>query len=184
MHFTTTYDIFKYNGKCPRTDIESFNKIRGNHMYETYARHFVSAKEAGKLCLANFAYRDPKWLYEGYPLAQECLLEWQKTMANINMIVEKDIRTLPPNPFVKTPKGNTPPVLQLYYANKISPETCILLDCSIPYIDRLHGELDSDPVAVQALTRLTKYRPFVTMKWTEQIQHIIKEDHGKPRISN
>lgn len=140
------------------------------------------------MCLANFAYRDPKWLYDGYEVARECMIEWQKTRQNINNIIEHDFNVLSQATtakggklsfwqdfLVKTPKGNMPPLLQLYLANKISIESMVLLDRQFGFTFDWNVSLSDDPLVKSVVNRLTKYAPFCNIKWNPVFQQQFEE---------
>lgn len=183
-HFTSDrYDVFKYKGKCRGTDFDSYNKIKYKGLLETYARHCQSKQEAGRICVANFAYREEQWLFAGYQEAHDCYLEWQKNRQSINIIIQNDYHVLSKAAekikwedfYVRTPSGKLPPILQLYLAGRIHMETLILLGTHWGFIDLWSRELAQDPLAINTVVKLTKTRPFCNIEWTDKFQQLHEE---------
>ena len=185
-HFVSrSYDIFKYKNCSRNVSFASYESLSEREVFESTARHFSGDKVAGRFCVANFAYRADNWIYEGFTEANDCFLEWQKIRDSINkftyentteLLRIKKEKSLQWGDFLaRTPKGNHPPLLQLYLGNKILPEMVLLLDDSRAFIDSWNDYLGSDPLAASVVHRLTKYKPFCKIEVSLASQQLIDQ---------
>ena len=178
-HFTTKYDIFKYHGKTKHFTHAQYEKLRGRGIYEMFATSCVSKRTAGKLVLANCAYRNnPNWIFEGKREAQECLIEWEKVQQSPLAVFTHDLKVINETTNSmswdeitnNTRAGRLPPLLQLVVSNRIHSETVIILDHFRNIIDTWRDNIFGDPVGVDGVNKLCKYRPFISKQWSTDFQ--------------
>ena len=62
---------------------------------------------------------------------------------------------------VKTPKGNLPPLLQLYLSGRVTAESLVILDAiDTAFINKWLVQYDADPLVRSKVFSLTKYKAF------------------------
>ncbi len=193
LHFTSTYDVFKYCGKSKTINTNSYDKRRDKHLFELWASKFFSTKQVGQYCLAQFVNNDHNWLYQSKQQADEFFLKWKSIRDSQLHYLKNDFNVLSKivetkkvehikDLFRKTPSGNKPPILQLLLARNISKESVIILDhCILPVLDKWGIEYEIDPMVSDTIFLLNKYTPFITpslddAKIKELFKEIIKEN--------
>lgn len=170
LHFTTSYDIFKYGKKAKSISFESFNSRNDRAIFEQVAKKAATKEKAAGLCLANFIQSD-KWIYEELSYAWSIYELWVKNRINIRENVEHDLNVLSQvvqakkvesfdDIFTKTKSGGLPPLLQLYQIKKVLPETVCFLDSTHGFLSDWVGLVANDPLAATNTFKLTKYVPF------------------------
>lgn len=180
LHFTSTYDVFKYGGKSKTINTNLYNKRRDKTIFERLAPKFQSEKRAGQFVLANFVYNSNDWLYQPYQQADEIYIKWKSIRDSLLTHIKNDLNVLSQvvkeqetcNIFDKTPKGNKPPLLQLFLARRISKECLVCLDDVYSFTDNWSDWYEIDPLISDQLFVLKKYKPFVS---TTQTNELIKE---------
>lgn len=174
LHFTTSYDVLKYNGKTKRLTYEVFQQRKDKQVFESWANVLISKDKVGKVCIANFVYGDAHWLHKDKNSALECFTRWSKIRSTISLTLEKDLNEL--RTFIdgdapkissweqfisKTSKRNKPPLLQLLLSNSITIESVCLLDrIGDSFIDEWYKLYADDPMINTYVFMLIKYRPF------------------------
>jgi|GEM_PF-4741942 len=175
LHFTTSYDIFKY-GKRPKScTFEFFKSRRDKALFEQIAKQAKTKEEVGGLCVANFIQTD-RWLYKELNDAWAVYRDWVHYRKNLKDNVNHDLNVL--SEIVKAKKVKTfnelfefrgtnknPPLLQLYLHKKIIPETIFVLDNRYGFLSTWNTS--SDPLVADTVFRLRKYKPFINFNKLE-----------------
>jgi hypothetical protein len=187
LHFFSDYNIFKYNGKVPNA-ARSYEGRKDKYRYESVAKNFKDAKIAGKVCLANALMGKEFWIFDSFDEGMEIYEQWRKIHVAIDYKFKLDLEYLTSilssgkvqfwdDFLIKTKKGNNPPLLQIYMADKVCHETMIYLNMYKPFIDGWDKTLSTDPLIGTKLRILNKYTPFMNVKPEDEIRHneMIKE---------
>lgn len=156
QHFTSDYDFFQYNGKV-RVNIENF---KSNRNYGTFQK-LCRVPDVNNLILANFVNTfNPMQVHPWFLLGNDAKLKYNQYIRerdSISYLVKEQVDNLAPNDFT----GQEPNILQLFWANEISPFTMVVLNATIGFLDR--------PVSNSALYEpirfhINKFSPFVIYK--------------------
>lgn len=169
LHFTQdSYDGFKYNWKTRSITSDAFTKRKDRYLFEKWGKHCDNQMEAGNLIVSNFAYTNDAWLYEDIEEAKTIYIKWKATKESITKTFEDDLREVSSHNLKtwkayvsKTPKGNVAPLLQLYLAKRIHPESIVILDYLCSIIGKWENEYELDPLVKNEIVKLKKYAPFV-----------------------
>ena len=186
LHFTQdSYDGFKYNWKSPAVSYDKFTSRRDRGMFERWANKINNSMAAGQLIIANFMYNSDDWLYHDITDAQDIYQQWKKVRESVTKTCEDDINELGKHSLQswdaylkKTPKGNTAPLLQLYLAKRVHPETLCIINNFDPIFKLWEAEYDTDPLIRTEIKKLLKYIPFVKYN-RDKVELILREFAGK-----
>lgn len=173
LHFTTSYDVFKYNSTLKTINGDTYAMKDEVKLFEKWGNKFLNREDAAKCCLANFVYGDSKFVYRDMQCGFEVFNTWKEIKKSIYTVFEQDCeiakqyyeKTDSWNGFVsKTKKGNLAPLLQLYMHKYVHPESIVILDrIMVPFVNRWLGEFSLDPLVSDTLAKLIKYSRFVTI---------------------
>jgi hypothetical protein len=187
LHFTTPYDLFKYARKTKTINKASYEKRKEKLRFEYWSNHFASEKKAGQFCMANFLYNDIGWFYQAYAQAEEVFLKWKALTENLKsstqnavILLKKTLEEKQVNYeylIHKTPKGNRPPLLQLFLAGQLSKEHLAILDAlGHPFLDAWQEQYEIDPFISDQIFLIKKYQPFIiNMSNKDTFFEILKE---------
>jgi hypothetical protein len=159
QHFTTeSYDYFKYHGRV-KANKESFLRRRDRYFFHKISKK----KDPLHFLLANFVEKGD--FYIGDNPDDEVYLKWKGTQEKLTYNFKNEIGQLD-EPFYDNFKtdGQHPHALQLFYQNKISKETLIIInDVFRNEIFDYWNEAINDPVVwPQTQKLLRKYKPFLS----------------------
>lgn len=134
LHFTSSYDVFKYNGKinCP---VAAFNKRNDRKLFARLAERFNKPKDIIEYYVANFAYGNSNVIYS-MDEAEEKYETWMKRKESITYEFSKQMN------FLLTYLENNnktyqqlfdietgvPELLALYMRGDIHLETLVIID--------------------------------------------------------
>lgn len=184
LHFTTSYDVFKYSGRLQKTvNINVFNSRKDKPLFESWGNRSNGAISAGHLTIANFIYSNDDFIYNEPSEAFDVYKQWKTKRESTLEVFKYDCIELQRHftkvaswdAFLhKTNSGKTAPLLQLYQFRRIHPESIIILDSVCPFIDAWGLEYAIDPMISTALFKLQKYRPFVKID-ADNVNKIFQE---------
>ena len=173
LHFTTKYDAIKYRGKSAGSTIEKFDSRNDKHVFDKWGKRVKDVIDAGTLVTANIMGNNEDYVYSDVESGVKLYKTWQDNINNLTENISDDFNivgkilsdkkvTAYDNIVQKTPNGNKPPLLQLYLADRIIPDTIIVLDSiHTKFVDEWMGLYVNDPLISTKLFKLSKYRPFV-----------------------
>lgn len=175
LHFTSKYDAIKYCGKTPNSTFEKYEIRRDKAIFEKYGKRVKDSNEAGTFSVANFMHQENTWLYGDVENAVSIYKEWNKKHESLTHFLTSDFKFLNQllqekqihydNLFQKTPKGNKAPILQLYLANRILPDTICAFDLLRDgFLIGLEKDYDDDPLVKKSVFKLKKFKPFCKIK--------------------
>lgn len=185
LHFTEeAYDAIKYCGKVPNIQSMYENK-KDKSIFEQWGRRVKNSDEAGELCLSNQLSNVPDWIYESNQNAISIYTKWKAEHEALTYSISRDLSKLKSiiiekkvgyNDLIqKTPKGNRPPLLQLYLSDGVLPDTVIVLDrIGNPFINEWMNIYKPDPLLNKKIFDLNKYKPFSRTN-TEKIEKLVGE---------
>lgn len=134
LHFTTSYDVFKYNGRvnCP---VAAFNKRNDRKLFNKLAERFNKPKDIIEYYVANFAYGNSNVIYsmdeaeENYETwmkrKESITYEFSKQMNFLLTYLENNNKTYQQLFSIET---GVPELLTLYMRGDIHLETLVIID--------------------------------------------------------
>jgi len=168
LHFTSSYDIFKYKGKTRTISGDAFDKRSDKSRFSYFAKFINSDKHALQFCVFNFLY-NTDWLYKDYASANDKYFEKNKFYSTFTRNITNDFDTIESirknkdvsfeSLFEETRTGNPPPILQLLWKNDISIEFVCLCDATYHLFEQLKNS--KDPLVKEEVRKICKYSPFV-----------------------
>jgi hypothetical protein len=168
LHFTSNYDIFKYNSKIKSINRDIFEERNDKLLFEILSSKLDNAEETLKFCVFN-SLRNSLWLYDAFEISKECYLNGNKFYSNFKRNIKQDydvIESIKRSKQIQfseisnpTRSGNKPPIVQLLLKNNISIECCCLLNSKLNFTDTWESCLD--PLVQDYKTKICKYTNFV-----------------------
>jgi hypothetical protein len=172
LHFTSSYDAFKFKGKVP--DIEKrYDRLKGNPLFERWKNRVKDSSHAAQVALANQLIVGSNWVFDmTIDDAISIYTEWNKTHDAISYHSTEDftfIRSLfekgklkAYDDLIQKTKNGHPPLLQLYLANRVLPDTVVALNVlRTPFLDNWIEEYKIDPAISAKVFALHRYTPYM-----------------------
>jgi hypothetical protein len=131
LHFTSSYDFFKYNGKV-RVTIDAFDNRKDKYFFHRLSRKY-DKEQLEQFLIANFLHDPGVWI--GKLLDEEAntrYVEYQKNIQSLSYIFENECRELfsmleNPNEILKT-SGEHPVLLKKALRGEVSIQTLHILN--------------------------------------------------------
>lgn len=181
FHFhTEQYDVLKYMGKI-NVSPEKFGMRSDRYRFDYYGNKFNKKHKAAQFCIANYVEGNKDFIYESFEDSEIIYNRWRKRQESITKLFSDDTEKIlikitdGVNMYNVTPKGNLPPLLQMFKVGYISIETLVILNKEHnKFIDDWMKLTPNDAYLKNLILRLKKYSPFVQYKQSK-ILPIIKE---------
>lgn len=170
LHFTSSYDYFKYNGKVKVT-VDAFDNRRDKYFFHRIARKY-NKEEFTDFLVANFLEDPGVWI--GKLLdeeANERYVQYQKNMQSLGYIFEEDCRHLfesvdNPNDVLKT-SGEHPVLLKKAFRNEVSIQTVYILNQILNFVPVWKEKIVDTIVWPNFENKLNKYSGFIRIDLTK-----------------
>ena len=170
LHFTSSYDFFKYNGKVKVT-VDAFDNRRDKYYFHRIARKY-NKEEFTDFLVANFLEDPGAWI--GKLLdeeANERYVQYQKNMQSLSYIFEEDCRHLfesvdNPNDVLKT-SGEHPVLLKKAFRNEVSIQTVYILNQILNFVPVWKQKIVDTIVWPNFENKLNKYSGFIRIDSTK-----------------
>lgn len=179
QHFSSNYDYFKYNGKVSAS-VASFNKRRDRfHFYKLSKR-----KDAKGLIFANVLKDHTKWIGDMLDEESEKIYkDWRKRQESLTYVFKSDLKQLNPdfNSNFIMKDGDLPPVIKLYFYEKITLETITILDMLIDYTG-VWQKKNVDNILVCDISKvINDYKPFLSLSVDKQkYKRLVLDEFNTP----
>jgi len=170
LHFTSSYDLFKYAGKSKSINKTTFDNRKDRQRFIFWAEKLDNSDDAFKFCVFNFL-KNSKWFYASFEDAKSQYINGKKFYSTFTKNITKDhsiLKTIKEDQGLsfedllkETKKGNKPPLLQIYLNGLISIEFMCLLDRSYNFITDWQNKYTNDPLISDELFKVEKYKQFV-----------------------
>lgn len=179
QHFTKpNYDYFCYSGKV-RASKESFNKRKDRYFFERLSRKKTDS-EVINYFVSNFIESsDPSkmWIGELKTRGDEVFAEWKTRTQSLTYRFRQELKILTENnhlyEVIHSSPGKHPKAIKSHLAGKVSIETLVILDDVFMFTDKLDSSYD--PVIEIIISKIKKYRPFLSYDKKVFIEMIRKE---------
>jgi hypothetical protein len=164
LHFTSSYDFFKYNGKV-RVTVDAFDNRKDKYYFHRIARKY-NKEEFTDFLVANFLDNPGVWI--GKLLdeeANERYVQYQKNMQSLSYIFEEDCRHLfdsldNPNDILKT-NGEHPVLLKKAFRGEVSIQTVYILNQILNFVPVWKQKIVDTIVWSNYENKLNKYSGFI-----------------------
>lgn len=174
MHFTSDYDIVKYQGKIKATNQAFFQRHNIVLMFQKLAKKY-QGDELINYLLANFV-NNPKWSLDqlNSEESRETFLKWKKRNESLSYVYRQDLERLlnihnqdviDETFFYCSKTGNNiiehPLLLREYLSKKICIETLVILNKIYDYVKDFDIYMSNDPLWKEVSTLIKNYSPFI-----------------------
>lgn len=170
LHFTSKYDVFKYQFKSPTINKDTFDDRKDRGRFDYWAGKYQTPNEALESSTFNFL-RSSDWLYKSFDESRDWYLEKKKFYSSFTKNIKADhdyIRQLRQDKALSfseiiqpTRRGNKPPLLQIYLQGHVSIEFMCLLNSSHNFCSEWKSHFANDPLVTEEINKIEKYTPFV-----------------------
>jgi len=163
-HFKTSYDYFKYNGKCPNITINSYENRKDKFCFEKLAKKPYIREDLQGYILANIL----AGVRFGTDLSEKNYIEFQKRIQSQFYNFSQDIKNFNSlEEMVLIDKNFGYPKLITYYSqNKITLETLCIISNIIDVVNYWDKRIEDTIFWPENKNLILKYTPFI--KYEEQ----------------
>lgn len=164
MHFNSSYDFYKYQGKSKSINSEAFEKTRGKYQYAQLGKQ-VDSEEMISFLVANFIM-GKKWIGEFLDddarMNHLAFLKRQQAITytfsnDLSFLFVDDVERL-----FKTSQSSYPPIVEYTISGRISIETFAILDSFVQFSDKFTNFYGKDDAIWSSLnTKAKKLHPFL-----------------------
>jgi hypothetical protein len=178
LHFTSSYDFFKYHGKT-NVSKDTFLKRKDKYSFYKLSRKY-SLDELRNFYVANFVYGDSTWVGEMTgPNGEDVYKKWQKISQSLTYNFESDIVRIleqanTPDELMKVRSGAYPTLLVGAMQNSISIETLVILNDMMNFFSMWDKKISDDIIWPSWKLKCEKYAPFITYDKVK-FKNILKE---------
>lgn len=175
MHFTSTYDYFKYMGKT-RANLETFAARKDRFHYDRLSRKYDDSEMVDFL-VANFKDGDKLWI--GTLLttgAEDKYKEHLKRIQSMTYNFKEELSKIGGLKGKFT--GDSPIIVRMYLQNDISIETLIILDRILSFVEILDHRLKDDFEWPLISTKIKKLSPFLNIDIPKMSEIIKTHEQG------
>lgn len=168
LHFTTDYDVFKFNGKT-KASRAAFEKRKDMVTIRKLAKK-LDTKEVVNYFVANFVAGDKSGGAFDSTESERIYKEWQRRIESLSYQFTEDLGKLsdecerigkPFSYIFEFEKGTHPLLLKMYLGHKISIETMVILNSLQSYVDSFDKYLYNDIIWAEISRLIKKYEPFL-----------------------
>jgi hypothetical protein len=167
LHFTSTYDYFKYNGKC-NIGVTSFENRKDKYYFYKLSRKYPNKEELINFLVANFLEDSKVWV--GNLLQEESDIIYkarQKVIQSLSYTFENECRdifgsTTNPNEVLVT-NGDYPVLLTMALRKEISAETVIILNKILGFLPIWDEKITDTIRWPDYRDRINKYASFLSL---------------------
>lgn len=170
LHFTSSYDFFKYNGKVKVT-IDAFDNRKDKYYFHKISRKY-NVDEFVEFLVANFLHDPNIWIGKLMDEeANERYLNYQKNIQSLSYIFENQCKELfgsvdQPNEVLKT-TGEHPVLLKKALRGEISIQTVYILNSILNFFPMWKSKITDTIVWPNYQNKLDKYSGFLKYDQTK-----------------
>lgn len=170
LHFTSSYDFFKYNGKV-KASVDSFDNRRDKYYFHKISRKY-NKEDFEQFLVANFLYDPGIWI--GKLMDEEAndrYLQYQKVIQSLSYIFENECRDLfssveSSNELFKT-NGEHPLLLKKALRSEVSIQTVFILNSLINFVPKWNEKIQDTIVWPNYNKLLSNYNGFLKVDVTK-----------------
>lgn len=166
LHFTSSYDYVKYNGKVNSATVKAFEINKGKFFFYKLSRKYNKDEIFG-FYVSNFLENPKLWI--GNLLSEDCdsiYKIWLKTQQSLSYIFDQDLNTIfdmvdKPDQLLKVVDGDYPLLYNLYKQDTVKLETLIILNDIMNFIPMWSKKVNDDIIFPDFVRVCDKYKPFI-----------------------
>lgn len=167
LHFTTSYDFYKYGGVIPNMSEKIFNQRSDKFNFYKLSRQY-SILEFQNFCVANFVYgedafytrnllkEDAKTAYRKWKTINESLTY---RFTNDTLTVMDQVEN--PQELMLVPPNGYPKLLSNVFDETITTETLIIMDDLLGFMPMWSKKIEDTVVFPGFKIKCEKYKPFI-----------------------
>lgn len=166
LHFTSkSYDYFKYHGKC-NIGKDAFLNRKDKYIFYAISRKY-NLQEAKDFFVANLFEKSKVWIGElNTQEGNDVYKKWQRRQQSLTYVFTNDIIHLfdkveKPNDILTVKDGQEPILLKEVYYGNVCPETLIILNHYLKFLDMWTSKIEDDVIFSEYSFKCKKYEPFV-----------------------
>jgi hypothetical protein len=184
LHFTSSYDYFKYNGKT-NVSQNTFLTRKDKYTFYRLSRKY-NLEELRDYLVSNFVYGEAKWVGDMTgPDGEDCYKKWQKNMQSLTYRFENDIVGIlnevdSPEEWLRVKDGQYPMLLNEVLQGTIQLETLVIMNDIMGFFPMWEKRIEDDVVFPTLIMKYKKYQPFLSYD-RPKFKNILKEkilDHA------
>lgn len=169
LHFTGSYDYFKYGGKTKATQ-EGFERRKDKYLFHKVARLY-NDDEMHLFFAVNFTKRDSKtWIngllgeeasevYDQWKAWQmERVINFTNDLKTISEYIEKNNTSFVN--IIRCKDGQFPDLLTLQMQGEISLDSLVILNYYMKLMEAWNEKIDDDFIWTEYYKKAQKYTPF------------------------
>lgn len=171
LHFTSSYDFFKYNGKLKhrittQEQADEFYRSKNYPFSRKLSRKRNNKLEMVEFLLANLSNNPNMWLEELVDdRAEETFNKWKKTQDSLTYTFTKDVNFILShnkhfNSYFVVSNGY-PEIVEYVMNQDISFETAIIMNEILKFMPQIVAKFKKDIILGSINERMSKYAPFV-----------------------
>ena len=157
-HFTSDYDIFKYQGKLNNTGFDSFETRRDKYQFQKLSK----LKNPTDFILANILHDENFWPGDVSNMNTHAVyVNWQKRQQSMGYMFKQDLKQMKSDFDDNIKVIQTHPyLLRLVIKEDVGIETMIILNKLTPFYDYWSKRLDDDILWEAVKKKSEKYEKF------------------------
>ena len=164
LHFTGSYDYFKYNGKTQVSE-NTFRTHKNKFGFYKLSRKY-NEEELVNFLVANFLVDSNCWVGElNTEDAHDRYIKWCKINQSLSYIFEQDLEKMfdvdDPNSLIKVKNGMYPPLLERYNRREVCLETIVIMNDLMNFLPMWEKNIDDDIIFPSFAKIMKKYSPFL-----------------------
>ena len=176
LHFTTSYDFFKYGGKTRQISDAKLQTRKDYHHFRKLERRYKD--ELLNFMVSNIVTRQVKWGGDLVTLeAEQTYTAWKKHMQAFKYFLREDLLKLSDYDIIQlfeVTDGQHPKMLTEYMGGNISLETLVACNEVLNFIPKWNNEIQDQIIWPDISKKIMKYRPFLTLN-KQDIKAIMRE---------
>ena len=139
-HFTSDYDMFKYNGKLNNTGFDNYETRRDKYQFQKLSK----LKNPEQFMLANILHDENFWPGDVDNMNSHAVyVNWQKRQQSMSYMFKEDLKQMDDDYDQNLLIKNTHPLLlRLVIREQVGIETMIILNKLTPFYDYWSKTLD------------------------------------------
>lgn len=182
LHFTGSYDYFKYNGKVTVTK-DNFSHNKGKYQFYKLSRKY-DLDELRSFYTANFIKEDIQWVGQLMtPEAENNYKNWQKRTQALTQTFKDDIikciqQVDDLDDLLKVKRNDFPYLLHGLMRNDICIETICILNGILNFLPMWNKKIEDDIIWPSWRNKIEKYTPFINYdrsKFKSVLKELINE---------
>lgn len=154
LHFSSSYDVIKSNGRVPNISIDTLNKnISRKHMIQRISRRFKNPREVVQYLLAQHMYQDNNAIFDPMQ-AEENFKRWEKNKISMTRIILDDLME---NDVAELLAGDPPNIFNHILGGRVHIETAVALHSILRWSETDYFPFQNIGLKIRKLEKFIKF---------------------------